>query len=106
MSFWTTKLLKHFLYTHCGIEYSRERIRQLLRELGVRQRRLRHRHLRADPEEQAAFVIDLNLLLQDWPDEWELLFVDEATVRRHLTVSARWCLADDIPGVPQDDEQA
>jgi hypothetical protein len=32
-------------------------------------------------------------------------FVDKATVRRHLTVSARWCLADDIPGVPQDDEQ-
>ena len=104
MSLWTTKLLKHFLYTRCGVEYSRERVRQLLHELGFRQRRLRHRHLRADPEEQAAFVIDLDILLQDWPDDWELLFVDEATVRRHPTLSARGCLVDDVPEVPTADD--
>jgi transposase len=104
MSLWSTKLLKHFLYTRCGVEYSRERVRQLLHELGFRQRRLRHRHLRADPEEQAAFVIDLDILLSQWPEDWELLFVDEATVRRHPTLTARWCLVDDVPEVPTGDD--
>ena len=103
MGLWTTKRLKHFLYTRCGIEYSRERVRQLLHELGFRQRRLRHRHLKADPKEQAAFVTDLHLLLADWAEDWDLLFVDEATVRRHPTWSARWCLVDDIPDVPTGD---
>src|SRR5688572_24747283 len=104
MSLWSTKLLKHFLYTRCGVEYSREPVRQLLHELGFRQRRLRHRHLRADPEEQAAFVIDLDILLAQWPQDWELLFVDEATVRRHPTLTARWCLVDDVPEVPTGDD--
>jgi transposase len=58
MSLWSTQLLKHFLYSRCGVAYSGERVRQWFHELGFRQRRLRHRHLRADPEEQAAFVID------------------------------------------------
>lgn len=104
MSLWTTKLLKHFLYTRCGVEYSRERVRQLLHDLGFRRRRLRHRHLKANPQEQAAFVTDLHLLLQDWPEDWELLYVDEATVRRHPTLSAMWCLVDDIPEVPTGDD--
>lgn len=104
MSLWTTKLLKHFLSTRCGVEYSRERVRQLLHDLGCRRRRLRHRHLKANPQEQAAFVTDLHLLLQDWPADWELLDVDEATVRRHPTLSAMWCLVDDMPEVPTGDD--
>jgi hypothetical protein len=36
----------------------------------------------------------------DWPEEWELLFVDEATIRRHPTLTAQWCLGDDGPEVP------
>ena len=104
MSLWTTKLLKHFLSTRCGVEYSRERVRQLLHGLGFRQRRLRHRLLKANPQEQAAFVTDLNILLKDWPADWELLFVDEATVRRHPTLTAMWCLVDAIPEVPTGDE--
>jgi transposase len=106
MSLWTTKLLKHFLYTRCGVTYSRERVRQLLHELGFRQRRLRHRHLRADPKEQAAFVTDLHFLLEEWPEDWQLLFVDEATVRRHPTLSARWCLVDDVLEVPTGDDHS
>jgi transposase len=50
---WTTKVVRHFLDTRVGIEYGRERVRQLLHALGFRGRRLRHRHLRAKPEEQA-----------------------------------------------------
>jgi hypothetical protein len=65
---------------------------------------LRHRHLSANPHEQAAFVTDVHLLLQDWPEEWEWLFVDEATVRRHPTLSARWGLVEDIPEVPTADD--
>ena len=61
-------------------------------------------HLRADPEEQAAFVIDLDILLSQWPEDWELLFVDEATVRRHPTLTPRWCLVDDVPEVPTGDD--
>jgi transposase len=63
MSLWTTKLVRHFIYTHFGIEYCRERARQLLHELGFRLRRLRHRHLKANPEEQAAFRVELEELL-------------------------------------------
>jgi transposase len=40
MSLWTTKLVRHFVYPHFGVEYCRERIRQLLHELGFRWRRL------------------------------------------------------------------
>jgi hypothetical protein len=104
MSLWTTKLVQHFLYTHCGVEYCRERVRQLLHTWGFRLRRLRHRHVKAKLQEQKAFVTDLALLLQDWPEDWELLFVDEATVRRHPTLRAQWCLVDDVPAVPTGDD--
>jgi hypothetical protein len=40
--------------------YCRERARQLLHAVGFRLRRLRHRHLRGNPTEQEAFVIELS----------------------------------------------
>jgi hypothetical protein len=104
MSLWTTKLVRHFISTRLGVEYCRERVRQLLHELGFRLRRLRHRHLKAKPEEQAAFVAELAELLMDWPEDWELIFVDEATIRRHPTLTAQWCLADEVPEVPTGDD--
>jgi hypothetical protein len=104
MSLWTTKLVRHFVYTRFGVEYCRERIRQLLHELGFRLRRLRHRHLRAKIEEQEAFVTELEALLEDWSEDWELLFIDEATVRRHPTLTAQWCLVDEVPAVPTGDD--
>jgi transposase len=103
---WTTKLVRHFIYTRFGIEYCRERVRQLLHALGFRLRRLRHRHLKAKPEEQAAFRAELEALVQDWPEGWELIFVDEATVRRHPTLTAQWCLVDEVPEVPTGDDHA
>ena len=84
--------------------YCRERARQLLHAVGFRLRRLRHRHLRGNPTEQEAFVIELSTLLEDWPQDCELLFVDEATVRRHPTLTAQGCLSDDIPEVPTGDD--
>jgi transposase len=51
MSLWTTKVVRHFIYTRFGVEYCRERVRQLLHALGFRLRRLRPRHLRAKPQE-------------------------------------------------------
>jgi transposase len=104
MSLWTTKLVCHFIYTRFGVEVCRERARQLLHALGFRLRRLRHRHVRAKPAEQGAFVTELQALLEDWPEDWELLFVDEATVRRHPTLTAQWCVADDVPEVPTGDD--
>jgi transposase len=104
ISVWTTKLVRHFIYTRFGIEYCRERGRQLLHALGFRLRRLRHRHLKAKPEEQAAFRTELEKHLEAWPEDWELIFVDEATVRRHPTLTAQWCLVDEVPAVPTGDD--
>jgi transposase len=39
MSLWRTKLVHHFIYTRFGIEYCRERVRQLLHALVFRLRR-------------------------------------------------------------------
>src|SRR6266511_5108420 len=97
---WTTKLVRHFLSTRFGIEYCRERVRQLRYALGCRLRRRRHRHLKAKPEEQAAFRAELEALLAEWPEDWELIFVDEATVRRHPTLTAQWCVVEDVPEGP------
>jgi transposase len=66
---WTTTLVRHFLYTRFVIEYCRERVRQLRHELGFRLRWLRHRHLEAKPEEQAAFRAELEALLAQWPQD-------------------------------------
>jgi hypothetical protein len=104
MSLWTTKLVRHLLYTRFGVEYCRECVRQVLHALGFRLRRLRHRHLKAQPAEQAAFRAELAALLAAWPQDQELLFVDEATVRRHPTLTAQWCLGDDLPEVPTGDD--
>lgn len=71
-----------FVWTRWGIEYSRERVRQVMHALGLRWRRLRHRYLKAKREEQAACVAELEEWWLDWPEEWELIFVDEAPVRR------------------------
>jgi transposase len=102
-SVWTTKLARHFIATRLGVEYCRERVRQLLHTLGFRLRRLRHHHLKGKPEEQAAFRAELQELLGEWPEDWELVLVDEATVRRHPTLTAPWCLADAVPEVPTGD---
>jgi transposase len=104
MSLWTTKLVRHFIYTHFGVEHCRERVRQLLHALGFRLRRLRHRHLKAKPEEQVAFRTELEELLAEWPEDCELIFVDEATVRRHPTLTAQWCVVEDVPEVPTGDD--
>jgi hypothetical protein len=106
MRLWTTKLVRHFIDTRFGIEYCRERVRQVLHELGFRLRRLRHRHLKAKSEEQVAFRAELEGLLPDWPEAWELLLVDEATVRRHPMLPAQWCVLEEIPEVPTGDDHA
>jgi DDE superfamily endonuclease/Winged helix-turn helix len=104
MRVWTTKLVRHLIYTRFGIEYCRERVRQLLHMLGFRLRRLRHRHLKAKAEEQVAFQAELDARLAEWPEDWELICVDEATVRRHPTLTAQWCLVDEVPEVPTGDD--
>ena len=42
----------------------------------------------------------------EWPAAWELLCVDEATVHRHPTLTAQWCLVDEVPEVPTGDDHA
>jgi hypothetical protein len=106
MNLWTTKVVRHFISTRFGIEYCRELVRQLLHTLGFRLRRLRHCHLKAKAEEQEAFVAELEALVEEWPEEWDLLVVDEATVRRHPTLTAQWCLVDEVPEVPTGDDHA
>jgi transposase len=106
MSLWTTTWVRHFIYTRFGIKSSRERVRQVVPALGFRLRRLRHRHLKATPEEQATFRAAREEWLVEWPAAWELLCVDEATVRRHPTLTAPWGLVDEVPEVPTGDDHA
>jgi hypothetical protein len=105
MSLWTPTLVRHVVSTRFGVEYCRERVRPWLHALGFRLRRLRHRHLQAKPAAQVAFKAALEALLEDWPEEWELMCVDEATVRRHPMLTAPWCLVDGVPEVPTGDDQ-
>lgn len=103
-SVWTTTLVRHFLYTRFGIEHCRERVRQRLHQRGYRLRQVRQRHLKAKPEEPAAFRTELEARLAVWADNWELICVDEATVRRHPTLTAQGCLVDEVPEVPTGDD--
>lgn len=101
---WTTKWVRPCIDTRLGSEYGRERVRQLLHALGFRLRRRRPRHLKAKPEAQAAFVAEGESLLAEWPEDCERLVVDEATLRRHPTLSAQGCLVDEVPEVPTGDD--
>jgi transposase len=65
MSWWTTPWVRPVISTRLGVEYSRERVRQWLPELGCRWRRLRHRPLQATPEEPAALVAELAEWVRD-----------------------------------------
>jgi hypothetical protein len=51
-------------------------------------------------------VAELQALVADGPDDAERLFVDEATVQRHPTLTAQWCLVDEVPDVPTGDDHA
>jgi transposase len=62
--------------------------------------------VKAKAEEQAVFRAELGALLEEWPEEGELLVVDEATRRRHPTLTAQWCLVDEVPEVPTGDDHA
>jgi hypothetical protein len=101
---WPAKWVRHFISTRFGIAYGRERGRQRLHALGVRLRRLRHRHLKAQPEEQAAFRADLAALPAEGPEDCESRFVDEATVRRHPTLAAQGWVGADVPEGPTGDD--
>jgi Winged helix-turn helix len=92
------------MYARFGLGCCRGWVRQLLHQLGFRLRRLRHRHLKAMPEEQAAFRTESEAVLGGWPEDWELISADEATVRRHPTLAAQWRLVDDVPEVPTGDD--
>ena len=70
---------------------------------GFRLRRLRHRHLKAKPEAQAASRAEWEELMAAWPEDWELIVVDEATVRRQPTLAAPWGVVDEGPEVPTGD---
>jgi hypothetical protein len=72
---------------------------------GFRLRRLRHRHLKAKAGDQAVFRTELEALVEEWSEEWELIHVDEATLRRHPTLTAQWCMVDEVPEVPMGDDQ-
>jgi transposase len=49
-------------------------------------------------------VAALESLLAEWAEDGALILVDEATIRRHPTLTARWCLVDDVPEVPTGDD--
>jgi hypothetical protein len=68
--------------------------------LGVRWRRWRPRPLQATPPAQAALLPERHAVLPAWPADREWLCVDEATGRRPPTVTAPWCLVDDVPEGP------
>jgi putative transposase len=97
-------LARHFIYTRFGVEDCRERVRQVLHQLGFRRRRLRHRHLKANPQAQAAFIAELHKRVAALPDNGQLLFVEEATVRRHPTLTAQWCRGEAVPEIPTGDD--
>jgi hypothetical protein len=78
-------------------------VRPLLHGLGCRLRRLRHCPLQAKAEEQEAFVAELEALVAAGPEAWARLLVDEATVRRHPTLTAPWGWVDEGPEVPTGD---
>jgi len=78
-------------------------VRQLRHALGVRLRR-RHRHLKAKPEAQAAFVATRASLLAALPADGEVILVEEATRRRHPTLTTPWCWVDDGPAGPTGDD--
>jgi transposase len=103
---WTTKLVRHWIDPRFGVEDCRAGVRQLWHALGFRLRRLRHRHLNAEAEEQVAFVAELEEWLVAWPEDAALLVVEEATVRRHPTLTAQWGVVDEIPDVPTGDDHA
>jgi hypothetical protein len=43
----------------------------------------------------------LEELLAEGPADWDLVRVDEATVRRQPTLTAQWSLVDDVPEAPR-----
>ena len=50
------------------------------------------------------FQSELQAWLEEWPEEWALICVDEATLRRHPTLTAQWCLVGDVPEAPTRDD--
>lgn len=104
MHLWTTRPVGHWIDTHFGIEYCREGVRQWLHAPRFRLRWLRHRHLNAKAEEQAAFMTEREEWLVAWPEDADLLLVNETTLRCHPTLTALWCLGDEIPDVLAGDD--
>jgi hypothetical protein len=92
MRLWPTTLARPFLSTRLGMEYCRDRVRHVLHALGVRLRRPRYRHRKANPPAQAAFLAKLPEIVAALPDDGPLRFVDAATVRRHPPLTVPWCL--------------
>jgi hypothetical protein len=49
-------------------------------------------------------VAEREALVAEWPEEWELRLVDDATVGRHPTLTAPWCVVDEGPESPTGDD--
>jgi hypothetical protein len=60
--------------------------------------------LQAKPEEPAAFRAELEARLAEWPADGKRLVGDEATVRRHPTLTAQWIVVADVPEGPTEDD--
>jgi hypothetical protein len=97
---WTTPVGRPWRYPRVGGADGRQHGRQRRHDLGVRWRRLRHRHLQAQPAEPAAVRAEVEARLAAWPEAWAVLCVEEAPVRRPPTRTAPWGVVDEGPEGP------
>ena len=98
----TTPGVRHCIAARFGS--ASERGRQWRPGRGCRWRRLRPRHRRAQPGEQAAGARERRDLWAPWPADEAWRLIEEATVRRHPTLTAPWGLVDEGPDVPTGDD--
>lgn len=70
---WSPRLVRHYIETTFGVEYSLSHLRRVMRRMGLSYRSLRPQHHEADPEEQEEWQ-------EDFEDEWSELDDDGFTV--------------------------
>jgi len=87
---WDTKSIAAWIGSEFKVKLSREAVRKLLRRLGFTWHRPEHRYVRADPEQQKAFIKRLNGEVRKMGPNDVLLFCDECSLNHHPRLHSAW----------------
>lgn len=97
---WNTKTLKFWVKEAYGLEVTKPRIFQILKEEGFSWKKGEHKYVLADEKEQKRFIRKVRRIFRRMKPNQIALFEDECSVKQHPSLTHMWMKTGTVVEVP------